>query len=174
MTPPSLLLNLAKKADLMDDADLSLFTKKKPVFDSDGEEDFGFERPKHGKKFESSFANQSEDDILDMEKYRPHNFETTRPKGDDINDLMDYYSNYKTNRNAMGRLSNVSRQVRSHDEEFDDVAATNDGFEKEMNWRKKYSDPEQNYVSEYEPLPPRKKYSDPEQNYVSEYEPLPP
>merc|ERR1719206_1080471 len=152
----------SKKVDLMDDADLSLFTKKKPVIDSDEEEDFGFERPKHGKKFESSFANQSEDDIMDMEKYRPHNFETTRPKGDDINDLMDYYSNYKTNRNAMGRLSSASRQVRSHNEEFDDVAATNDGFEKEMNWRKKYSDPEQNYVSEYEPLPPRKKFSDPE------------
>merc|ERR1719317_600273 len=132
------------------------------VIDSDEEEDFGFERPKHGKKFESSFANQSEDDIMDMEKYRPHNFETTRPKGDDINDLMDYYSNYKTNRNAMGRLSNASRQVRSHNEEFDDVAATKDGFEKEMNWRKKYSDPEQNYVSEYEPLPPRKKFSDPD------------
>jgi len=151
-----------KKDDLMDDADLSLFTKKKPVFDSDGEEDFGFERPKPGKKFESSFANQSEEDIMDMEKYRPHNFESTRPKGDDINDLMDYYSKYKTNRNAMGRLTNAHGQVRSHDEEMDDVATTNDGFEKEMNWRKKYSDPEQSYVSEHEPPPPRKKYSDPD------------
>jgi len=152
----------SKKDTLMDDADLSLFTKKKPVFDSDDEDDFGFERPKPGNKFESSFAKQSEEDVMDMEKYRPHNYETTRPKGDDINDLMDYYSNFKTNRNAMGRLGNANRQVRNHEDEFDDVATTNDGFDKEMNWRKKYSDPEQNYVADYEPPPPRKKYSEPE------------
>jgi len=113
------------------------------------------------KKFESSFANQTEDDLADMEKYRPHNFETTRPKGDDINDLMDYYSNYKTNRNAMGRISNINRQVRNYDDEFDDVPV-NDGFEKEMNWRKKYSDPEQNYTPDYDPVPPRKKFSEPD------------
>merc|ERR1719495_316006 len=157
--PKSTMKPIKKDQPLMDDADLSLFTKKKPI-DSD-DEDFGFERPKFGKKFESSFANQTEDDLADMEKYRPHNFETTRPKGDDINDLMDYYSNYKTNRNAMGRISNINRQVRNYDDEFDDVPV-NDGFEKEMNWRKKYSDPEQNYTPDYDPVPPRKKFSEPD------------
>jgi len=158
---PKLAAKPSKKEPLMDDADLSLFTKKKPVFDDDDDEDFGFERPK-SYKYDSTLANKMEDDIMDMEKYRPHNFETSRPKGDDLNDLMDYYSKYKTTRNALGRVHNMSRRNENFDDDFEEGGVANDGFEKEMNFRKKYSDPEQNYVADYDPIPPRKKYSDPE------------
>ena len=146
----------------MDDEDLSLFTKRKPksFVDSD-DEDLGFERPTFNRKVERSPLDMPEDNF-DMEKYRPHNYEISRPKGDDINDLMDYYSKYKTTRNALSR-TNVGGG-RFNNDYYDDPG---DDF-RAMNFRqKKFSDPDQQYYGEDDQLdvpvaPPRKKYSDPE------------
>ena len=143
----------------MDDEDLSLFTKKKTkTFDSD-DEDLGFERPSFSRKTERSpILNE---DSFDMEKYRPHNFEIGRPRGDDINDLMEYYSKYKTTRNALGRVHTAGMRMSNGD--FDDPS---EDF-RAMNIRpKKFSDPDQQYYPEddleFPQAPPRKKYSDPE------------
>jgi len=157
----------SKQEPLMDDADLSLFTKKKKVFNDDNDDDLGFDRPSNY-KYDNHISSKLEDDRMDMEKYRPHNFETSRPKGDDLNDLMDYYSKYKTNRNALGRVSNISRRNGHFDDELDEGVGgvPNDGFEREMNFGKKYSDPEQNYEADYDPISPRKKYSDPEDHIL--------
>ena len=145
----------------MDDKDLSLFTQKKPLPDSD-EEDFGFERPKFTRRHAENFGKPIEEDAFDMEKYRPHNFEVGRPKGDDINDLVEYYSKYKTTRNAMAR-TNISGGMRPPNNEF--YEDPQDDFN--PRGPKKFSDPNQRYSpdDEFTPppqAPPRRKMSNPD------------
>jgi hypothetical protein len=154
-----------KERPAIEDIDMSQFTtkpSKKPSFDDD-EDDF---RPKTGKgqKFESTFAASIDDDADDMEKYRPHNYEAIRPKGDDINDLMDYYSSFKTQRGAMSRLA-PSFHTPSGNPEQDDYGFQQD-LQREMTARKKFSDPGAGYGSE--PMRPGKKFSDPESRYTAD------
>ena len=154
--------NKPRTKPLMDDADLSLFTRKGPKKDDD--DDLAEFRPKagKGKKFESTFASSLDDDMDDIEKYRPHNYEVSRPKGDDISDLMDYYANFKTQRNALSRLPQTSRPATySGDPDQDDFGFQQD-LQREMSNRKKMSDPGSSYG---EPMRPMKKYSDPEDRY---------
>lgn len=162
----------------IEDVDLSLFTKKTPKkFVCDDDED-DLPRPKvgRGQKFESSFAAALDDDADDMEKYRPKNYETTRPKGDDINDLMDYYSNFKTHRGAMNRLPSASisdripsasmsasRPPLPPDADEDDWGFQQD-LQREMAQRKqRVSDPAGSYQPDSTQFTPRKKFSDPEE-----------
>ena len=164
-----------REKPLMDDADLSLFTKKKPVQDDDDDDLSGY-RPKVGKgqRFESTFAAGLDDNAEDMEKYRPQNYEALRPKGDDINDLMDYYSSFKTQRSALSMLPPASRLAPgtgmahppSGDPEQDDWGFQQD-LQREMTQRKKFSDPG---AFSHEPMRLGKKYSDPEDRYGGDME----
>ena len=147
---------------LMDDADLSLFTKKKPMPPDSDEEDFGFERPNFSKRHADNFGKPIDEDTFDMEKYRPHNYEVSRPKGDDINDLVDYYSKYKLTRNAIGRtnlgVGGTGTLNGHYNDDYDDEP---------MPMRsKKFSDPDHQYIPDEDLAqpqpPPRKKHSDPE------------
>ena len=152
-----------KKPQLLPDEDLSLFSKKKTQLPDSDDEDFGFERPKFTRRGSANLPEVNEE-TFDMEKYRPHNYEIGRPKGDDINDLMDYYSKFKTTRNAIGRTNVGARPSfngnHNHNDDFYD-----DQDEFSLPTRpKKFSDPEQQFLPEDDiPLaPPRKKFSDPE------------
>ena len=151
----------------MDDEDLSLFTKKKPLPPDSDEDDLGFERPSNTRRHADTFGKPIEEDLFDMEKYRPHNFEVSRPKGDDINDLVDYYSKYKTTRNAMAR-TNVGGMRASNGGGYNDGYYDDQGPNDDMRAMrtKKFSDPEQEYFPEDDMMqpqaPPRKKFSDPE------------
>ena len=151
-----------KKAQLMPDEDLSLFTKKKkPVLPDSDDEDFGFERPKFTRRGSATMPEVNED-TFDMEKYRPHNYEIGRPKGDDINDLMDYYSKFKMTRNAIGR-TNVGARPSFNGNHNDDFYDDQEDFSLPPR-QKKFSDPEQQFQPEDDipQAPPRKKFSDPE------------
>ena len=152
----------------MDREDLSLFTKKKPLPPDSDEEDFGFERSQNDRRHAETFGKPIDEDVFDMEKYRPHNYEVQRPKGDDINDLVDYYSNYKMTRNALQR-TNVGGMRTSpfkgsgqYSNDFDDEHSPM------MMRHKKFSNPNQRYSPDDDTMspapqaPPRKKYSDPE------------
>ena len=150
-----------KKSQLLPDEDLSLFTKKKVKLPDSDDEDFGFERPKFTRRGSATMPEVNEE-TFDMEKYRPHNYEIGRPKGDDINDLMDYYSKFKMTRNAIGR-TNVGARTSFNGNHHDDYYDDEEEFSLPAR-QKKFSDPEQLYTPEDDipPAPPRKKYSDPE------------
>ena len=152
----------------MDSEDLSLFTKKMPLGPGSDEEDFGFERPKNERRHAETFGKPIDEDEFDMEKYRPHNYEVQRPKGDDINDLVDYYSNYKMTRNALNR-TNVGGMRTSP---FKGAGQYNNDYDDEhsptMMRHKKFSNPNQRYSPDDDMMsmpqaPPRKKHSDPEE-----------
>merc|ERR1719220_1253297 len=160
-----------KEKPLMDDADLSLFTKKagikKPSMDDD--EEF---RPKagRGQRFESKFAAAIDDDMDDMEKYRPGNYEVGNrkpPESDDVKDLMEYYSSFKTQRNAMNMLPAQSRpKAYSGDPEQDDFGFQQD-LQREMAARKKMSDPGASFG--FEQPAGIKPMKEPEDRYGNEF-----
>ena len=95
----------------------------------------GFDRPKP--KFFSLDTLEAETESLD--KYRPCNFEFNKPKGDEISDLMDFYSNYNTQRKALGRVHGVRR-----DQEFEEEEPRRRrmDYEQDLYPRKKFSDPD--------------------------------
>ena len=99
-----------------------------------------YDRPRP--KLSSLDALEAETESL--EKYRPCNFEFNKPKGDDINDLMDFYSNYKTQRNALGRVHGARRNQEFEDEE---PRRGRMDYEQDLYPRKKFSDPE-NYTAQ--------------------------
>ena len=151
-----------KKPQLLPDEDLSLFTKKKVQLPDSDDEDLGFERPKFTRRGSATMPEVNED-TFDMEKYRPHNYEIGRPKGDDISDLMDYYSKFKMTRNAIGRTNVGGGRPSFNGNHQDDYYDDEEEFQMPVR-QKKFSDPEQQYMAEDDiPLPaPRKKFSDPE------------
>merc|ERR1719234_1546450 len=169
-----------KEKPLMDDADLSLFTKKAGIKKSSLDLDDEEFKPKagRGQRFESKFAAAIDDDLddmekyrpatfsVDLEKYRPGNYENDRkpPESDDVKDLMDYYSSFKTQRNAMNLLPSQSRPKYSGDPEQDDFGFQQD-LQREMAARKKQSDPGASFGYDQ----PRKKFSDPEDRYGNEF-----
>jgi hypothetical protein len=67
----------------------------------DDNEDLGFVRPSNSNNRFSSRGREPpredevEAEIESLEKYRPHNYEFSKPKSEDINDLVDFYSNYR-------------------------------------------------------------------------------
>ena len=80
-----------------------------------------------------------------LEKYRPHNFDLGKPKGDDINDLVDFYSNYRTKRSALGRVHGAGR-LHDYDDELEPEPRRGGRIDPEP--RKKFSDPEMSYRTE--------------------------
>ena len=173
-----------KEKPLMDDADLSLFTKKAGIKKTSLDDDDEF-RPKagRGQRFESKFAAAIDDDLDDMEKYRPGNFDVDLekyrpgnfevgnrkpPESDDVKDLMDYYSSFKTQRNAINMLPAQSRPKYSGDPEQDDFGFQQD-VQREMAARKKMSDPGASFGFDQPGMRATKKFSDPEDRYGNEF-----
>ncbi len=112
------------------------------------EEDLGFARPGQFARRgggERSWEDEEDGagpagDLESLEKYRPHNYEFSKPKSEDINDLVDFYSSYR----APGRVrpSGSGGVYRQRSLDSDEGAGA---F----------------HLSEEEPAPPRKKFSDP-------------
>jgi hypothetical protein len=112
------------------------------------EEDLGFARPGQFARRgggERSWEDEEDGggpagDLESLEKYRPHNYEFSKPKSEDINDLVDFYSSYRAP--GRGRPSGSSGVYRQRSLDSDEGAGA---F----------------HLSEEESAPPRKKYSDP-------------
>jgi hypothetical protein len=112
------------------------------------EEDLGFARPGQFARRgggERSWEDEEEGggpagDLESLEKYRPHNYEFSKPKSEDINDLVDFYSSYRAP--GRGRPSGSGGVYRQRSLDSDEGAGA---F----------------HLGEEEPAPPRKKYSDP-------------
>jgi len=123
------------------------------------DEDLGFERPgrftgggRGGLQGQRSWEEPEDEEgpageLESLEKYRPHNYEFSKPKSEDINDLMDFYSSYRAH--GKGRSSGsggggVYRQ-RSLDSDEGGVSSFHLGEEELVPPRKKYSDPGQQH-----------------------------
>ena len=143
------------------------------------EEDLGFERPKD---YKPSY-DKLELGAVDMERYRPDNYQVERPRGDDINDLMEYYSKYKTNRYAKAQKgkhfhfikyfvvaaqnkNNTVSQCKYYRNAMGRVSAIN----QQQQYGGDFDDPE--YDDGGEERLPRKKFSDPDLGYQEEFEPV--
>ena len=106
--------------------------------DTANEDDFGFPRPSPRFIHPSQDGDEiAREELESLEKYRPHNYELSQPKSEDINDLVDFYSNYRPH--GRGRVSSGYRQ-RSLDPD-DGMPVSYVGGEGEP--RKKFSDPGQ-------------------------------
>jgi hypothetical protein len=113
------------------------------------EEDLGFARPGQFARRgggERSWEDEEDGrgpagDLESLEKYRPHNYEFSKPKSEDINDLVDFYSSYRAP--GRGQPSSGSGGVyrqRSLDSD-EGAGAFHLGEEEPAPARKKYSDP---------------------------------
>ena len=121
------------------------------------EEDLGFVRPSRfagsrdallrGHSQEDRDEDGPSGDLDSLEKYRPHNYEFSKPKSEDINDLVDFYASYRApargRPGAAGGGGGVHRQ-RSLDP---DEAAPYNFADGEA--RKKFSDPGQQFHQQH-------------------------
>jgi hypothetical protein len=97
------------------------------------EEDFGFPRPSRfaSHPHENNHDDMGSEELESLEKYRPHNYEFSKPKSEDINDLVDFYSNYRPH--GRGRVGGGGGGYRHRSLDPDDAVVSEP--------RKKISDP---------------------------------
>ena len=140
------------------------------------EEDLGFERPKD---YKPSY-DKLELGAVDMERYRPDNYQVERPRGDDINDLMEYYSKYKTNRYAKVHFFHFIKCILVAAQNKIYIVVSQCEYYRNAMGRVSAINQQQQYGGDYddeyddggEERLPRKKFSDPDLGYQEEFEPV--